>query len=732
MIDLGAPSRVVAGVTLLRDHAAARHFYALPPAPRVAMADGVPQLSLLRLVRGGELSAALLDLSLELSWPDDTLAEVQRTLDEELGEGRYTLGAVEAVAAEAELFLARRDDPGGAPPDAAPEPVLRQVYATAAAALAAPHRARFSLRLSPEDARLIEAGMRSGAAPVGAVFRLAVEALRPGRRVLAHIDWRRVYEHFSAHFRAGALFYVDDVRRLVERLVEDRVIEIDAVEGLDDETSTGDVDLGAERDAPDTSVAQVLEWVQRSLLERFSQPVMPLSRAPAQASLGTVGELFGAGHAYILKSLVQEEHLATTFDYQRPDALRRTLAVQAHLADVLNGADLDAHAVTVGSDLEFFRRMAFTLQAARPLRDYHVAEVVAHWTWGRSTRALRLIPDAEVDRAEAWADASPDGAWSLDVNVTMAADAPVDAGATATLPPATGHALGHTLDLETGLGLRRVTLIAPPDMSDVLGIRVRAVHLRDVEIAAHEALITAEAPRSELWFRAVAPGDRILAEPMWLLASGRVLAGEPLPVNTAVLPLPPPVTWRTLRVISDADWSELARVSVVIQTHQGAPSFALDFDGPNQSRAIRLEYGADHDGGPLRYRFRTTRSFTSGRVEEDDWTETDASTLLLGAASPFELVVEVVPVGPELPQAGVRLIEVRLLYLDPDNQLRHEGHALLHSLAERFVWRVPLADPSRREYEYRVIIHRLAGGEVTRARKTSSDRLLPIAVSTDA
>ena len=313
MIDLGAATRAIAGATLAVDHADPRHYHLLPPPPRVARHGDVPLLSLLRLVRDGELRGGLLTVVLELAWSSDALAAIHTALDEELGEDEYTVGAVQAVAAEAELFLARRPQDAGEPsPDQPPEAVFPEVYGVAAARTSAPHRARFSLRLSAADTRLIEAALRSGAAPIGAVYRLQLEALRPGRRVVAKIDWSRAYHHFSSHFRAGGLFYVKDVRQLVERLVEERVVEIDAVEGLDDTAAgdalaeppaveTGPVNGADEagdaagqpaddgRQSADESVAQVLEWVQRSLIERFSRPVMPLSREPARASLGHGG-----------------------------------------------------------------------------------------------------------------------------------------------------------------------------------------------------------------------------------------------------------------------------------------------------------------------------------------------------------------------------------------------------------------------------------------------------------
>jgi hypothetical protein len=56
------------------------------------------------------------------------------------------------------------------------------------------------------------------------------------------------------------------------------------------------------------------------------------------------------------------------------------------------------------------------------------------------------------------------------------------------------------------------------------------------------------------------------------------------------------------------------------------------------------------------------------------------------------------------------LIEVELLYLDVENSFRESKTLPIESRNERFRWDISLRDPSKRQYEYRVTGHKLAGG----------------------
>jgi hypothetical protein len=104
--------------------------------------------------------------------------------------------------------------------------------------------------------------------------------------------------------------------------------------------------------------------------------------------------------------------------------------------------------------------------------------------------------------------------------------------------------------------------------------------------------------------------------------------------------------------------------------------------------------------------------------------------VLVGRTSANKLVVDVSALGPELPEAGVRLIEVDLSYIDAPNQVRDIQKAVIGARADRFHWEVDLRDSNLRQYQYRVTVHRTSGDSQIGPWTTTSERLLAIPITT--
>jgi hypothetical protein len=168
-------------------------------------------------------------------------------------------------------------------------------------------------------------------------------------------------------------------------------------------------------------------------------------------------------------------------------------------------------------------------------------------------------------------------------------------------------------------------------------------------------------------------------------------------------------------------------VGVELAPREGEAVATLSFDGPDQLQAVRLEVP---DPDERRYRYRTTKTLESGAVETSGWLEADVAVLFVGQHSAFERRLELLLVGPELPQAGVRLVEVDLEYLDPPNQVRHTEKAVLAAVNQRFTWSVPIADPTVRTVVYVVTLHMMDGRTVRRPRTPTDERLVPILILT--
>lgn len=719
MLDLHAPTRTVAGVDLAADSGDPRAFHVLPGPPRVAAGDAGPELVLLRFHGDdGALTGGHLQLTVEAGHPAERLEAARTALAAELGDDRVELRPLIPAAASAELlFLGRETDADGGLGG-----LVRRGFGTSPAVFDPPHRARFAVDLDAAGVRLVEAALASGGAPVGVVYRLTVEGLWPATSVVARVDWQRVYDHFSVHRRRGSVLLVEDLKQITERLIEEKAIEIHAVQSL--APAEGE-------EAPGLDVA--LAWIQREVMERFCEPVMELSRTPARASLGGVGEVFGAGSAFAIKATTQIERLTGEIDLGRSAVVARTLTVQAHLADLLGGAPLDAHVADAARDHPFFRRFGLRVAATRPLPELHLAETVLHFRYGTHASSARLDAGTSEARFETWADASPDGSWSLAPELRFDGDAPVAGGETLRPAAIGGTSRELALDLEALAGLRRLKLVAPADPR-IVATRVEVEHRRDgSRRGGHEVMLAAPAAgetgaaETELWLSGFLPGDRIEVKPSYLTADGRLLEGAPLLADTRVLRLPPPFPGTmTVQLVADDDWSELERVLVAIEKTAGGPSGAFVLTAPGELVPVALDLPDPGDRG---YRYRVTRTLAGGAVEEDPWVTADASVLVVGRVAADRLVVDVTPVGPELAAAGILAIEVELLYVDVDNRLRETETVVLRARADRPRWSIAIADPGRRSYEYRVTVHRTGGARETGPWTRTSDRILPIPVT---
>ena len=716
MLDLHSATRTVAGVDLALDESNPRAFYILPPPPRAAQEQGVPAVELLRFIEAGRLTGGHLRLVVELSHPAATLDEAARLLAAELDEETVELRPLPVIEADAVLqFVGRAATADGALGD-----LTEQGFGQTAAQAHAPHKASFSVQLSPDGVRLVEAALRSGGAPVGVIYRLRVEGLWPAQRVLAKVDWERVYDHLSVHSRRGDFFTVQDLKRLTEQLIDEKVVSIHAVAGLAPGQGGGEADI-----------EQALTWVQTQLVDRFCEPILPLAREPAGVTLGDAGELFGVGSAFKIKKRTQIERGLAEVDLQRSAVLTRTLTAHAQLLDLLKGAPADEHIGDADREHPFFERMRLHVDTARPLPESHLDEVVLQFVYGSEEAAAQLTAAQAEANFDAWADAAEDHRWSLAPELAFSATSPVNAGERVRLAPLTGDSRELTLDLERLLGLVRIDVQGSPDDRVAL-TRARLKHSRQGQFRAEQNLrmIPAE-PAQAVWFRDFRDEDQLEAEVEYLLRDGRRVAPAPVVVDTRVVRLPPPFPGvMTVQILSDDDWTGLERVIVAIQKSEELPAGTFEFTEPGKLVPVNLDLPDPTD---RRYRYRATRTWATGQVEEDDWAATDASVLVVGRVAANKLVVDLQPIGAaELPEAGIRLIEVELLYVDVENQVRETGVELIRARADRPRWEIAVADPARRQYEYRVTIHRTSGEKQVGSWTKSSERILLIPLAAAA
>ena len=245
LVDGGGQARVVEGVPLVP---------LVGERPRWAWLPGPPQLSgapvqVWREPPDHADSGGILTLSVELAWPAATLAAVREVLARETGDPDALVGPVVARDVQAEISVVTRVD------DASPR--FLKPLAEVRPDLAAPHRATLLARLDRLGLELVEASLGAAGSPILVRYLVGFDVVEAGRRLIATVDWGRVYDHVSEHSRVGMLLVVGEVRSLVEQLIESRAVTITAIEGEDG-----------------GSLDDALAWVEEVIVEKCCTPML--------------------------------------------------------------------------------------------------------------------------------------------------------------------------------------------------------------------------------------------------------------------------------------------------------------------------------------------------------------------------------------------------------------------------------------------------------------------------
>jgi len=710
MLNLAASTRTVAGVTVAPDSDDPGRYLLFPGTPRVVLGDSGPDLQLLRFTSSGSLTGGYLRMGVSLEVDDGAVATATAALAQEVGHP-VVLEPLPVLGGTAELVFFGRQDPR----PGVTSPVVRTPYASSVLGFNAPHRAAFAVSLTPEGVRMVEAGLASGALPVGITCRYAVEGLWPAVRVVARVDWSAVYDYVSSTYQLGLLLFREQVDHLMQRLQQGGVIQVDVVRS--DAAGTDQATTAA-------AVTAALDFVQTTLLDRMCRPALPFGTDAAR-TVGDSAAQLALGSAYEVTSMPLAQSGTDVLDFSQGRVQTRTLTAQASLGDLVGGVDPGSYLVDAGADDPFFTRFRLDVGTARPPGELGIGAVLLDVRYGTADGAIRLTPEVPTGSFECFADASPDRSYLLGTRVQLATDSPVDPGTEVELAPTRDVARRLTLDLEALLGLVRVELRSTAD-DRVVASAVTVTHRRGDTVLTSRDLALTPARRSvSAVFRDHRDGDRIVLSGIHQLADGRQVAIPQGSVDTAVYRLPDPFAGSvTVLVTTDTTWTDLTHVAVAIAKDEAGVPVTLSFDQPG-SLAVALDQSDPTDRS---YRYRVTR-VSGGVTTTDDWTTTDAPILNVGALRTGDLVVDISPVGPELTAIGLRTITVDLVYVDVAHQVRDQHTVVIAARADRFRWDVHLADPTARAYQYRVTRQFLTGEVRTGPWQDGQDALLPIPVT---
>lgn len=330
MLTFDPPYAVVDGYTLLADSDDPRQWYALAPAPALAVAaDGRPELSILQYLGGGagtdRLAGAVVTLSTVLAIPDEVLVSLAAKLRDRLGTDRVPAGVRVSPAlydsGTVELLVLGESAAGG---DAGPFEIT--FAGPGRASLGADNRAGFQLLADANAATLLAACLDAPDLPVLVVYRMQLTGLRPSLSIRVDADWSKVYSELGNRASLNVWYVAADVESMVTEALESSGITID-------ETVYG---TGPEaRDAAEKARKILLDWVIGRLFTPLVDPAAATANAIGRVVDDTVSSLTRAalpGLGYRLRAVSDDELRTMSARMDETVAERRELVPQERSA----------------------------------------------------------------------------------------------------------------------------------------------------------------------------------------------------------------------------------------------------------------------------------------------------------------------------------------------------------------------------------------------------------------
>ncbi len=293
MMYLDVPFFQIEGVTIYSDYNDPRQYYYMPNAPHFSMIqhDGVKKPALLFIKYREDLDdydsmadhptgGGFLAFDVDLGYDVDFLDDVKRKLKQQLVD----TGRLDDMTADINLsppqwkdgtvqlmLLDRRSavEPlggEGSPGADQPEPRtewITEILGAGVPSLYGDNRAAFSVALTKKAATLLEKCFEAddqNITPIGVIYDLRFAALRPAFDIKITANWEEVYHHFSEQWTLDLFVFSMEVSEVVDELVQNQVIQIEAVQYGVGEEGAGD------------EMRKALNELKKLVLDHFFEP----------------------------------------------------------------------------------------------------------------------------------------------------------------------------------------------------------------------------------------------------------------------------------------------------------------------------------------------------------------------------------------------------------------------------------------------------------------------------
>ncbi|MBD2056043.1 hypothetical protein H6F88_08440 [Oculatella sp. FACHB-28] len=735
MLYLNPPYYIIEGVTVYPDHADPTQFHYLPAMPHLTtefdsvVGQEIPQLSLLKY-RGEAGSGAFLNFEVNLGINQEKLEEVQRKLQQLHGlRDTPRMSPVMVEDGQVRLMILGKQSPDstngqpGTPStgSSAPQPLPGQPQFVlklehySKPALYNDHQAIFSVQLDSAGAMMIEEALKGEMMPVGIVYSLDFLALRPAYNVSIVADWNRVQTHFQESFGAEVLFSSLQIDTVVDKLIEDRVIEINVDTFIPEGEDSGGV-LGRR----DEAIANFKDMI----LENFFEPSLDPIKENDNEFLDTIerlSQIAPAGAAmfhYKKVDITRIDQKRMNLAMSERTTVRRSIHPQAHLRgmfrllrDSQGTVDLSRFVREITLDDPWFKRREVSARSLLNFSNDSVDSVNLTLWYGNEPKTL-VLDAANSTATTRWNSILENRLMKREVRYSYrvnfkdvdTAERPgvlqspelVTTGDRFEINPR-GEGLYFLDDIQIGVTDRfpwntyssvevlvkyadpdkqidlEESFILKPDRPEVTWKRFRLDRKND-------------AFKYKLIYRSVSSGDR---ETVWeTTTQERLTVPNPTPRRRTVTVVPA-VTWSLVSMIfvdlsyRDLDNDIWVDESLFFDKDANKPKhFVVDLINPEQRRVsyvVRL-------------------LLTDNRLIEVAPSETMGDKIFVRADMMGHRIVTVQPEPVEFGDRNIVRLEVKLRYEDPDAGLRFADTFIFTSPNDRNLFEYDYADAQKQAY----------------------------------
>lgn len=686
MLALDAPLSVH-GLSLFRDHAAPQRFYYLPGPPRIAQTDSRPALQLIRY-RGAH-SGGLLQLEVDLGWPNDVLRAAAATLEAQVGSpvDLVPVMFVDGTVRLTTLGLAPSTQVPAAAPSTIPASavLVENALGSTTPSLLGTQRAIFSLALDPAGTQLVQAALSGSDLPLLVCYELHFVGLRPARGLRARVHYQMAYDFLRARLAQGSLCFRMDLDRETEALWRQGHIEVEDVDyqGADAQT------LASRR-------VEVLATLRELIETLFFRPTpSPYVLGPAgwmhSTDLAAAWQRAGCGQtALLLRAFDQQEQHVLTYDLCVATAARSQIAPQAILrgGSTLNLADVVTDVtISEGSEMPIEVRAACPPDASWQ----GVSRVVIDVRSGANVRSMVLSPDIREQSVllpKASGAALEHRIRALRTDPTpLAATEPVS---TEEQPPWLPLTCLHIPVQPARLsGLRSLDLT----LGYVDAAVVQAAQLKLLSAGqTRDCLLSPRQPTAHMLLRSATPAT--LQIELFLFDGQKLPLEQTIsPTQTSVVINQPLQVFQLVTVRCHDPLSRYASIVVELQP---------DADGtiPRVLQVSQRSPDAQWSqlvaaGSARSYRYRVRRIGHDARVTQDDWKVARSALLVVGDVDVRVDAIEGVLLGI----TGQLATGVRLTSLSPPADVPATVELLLEADEISFRAELPFARSAARRYQ---------------------------------